>query len=354
MLVSRHSLLQRGVSPTLALATPQHVVVLPASLVPAPLATSLGWESAQVRRTLARESFRLDDTGALNEFTLRLQNRQERLLEIRRAQFEAEQRLYVAGEAQKDRDSQQESVLKRMSELQADLGLARAQYEISRALASPENDTLMTPDNPTLIAAEVAKLQAGQLRAAIQVDPKTGVRRARVLWPSSAAPRNVRVLYAASRDALKELCDTLETQIRRAETDAEATRVERANQREEDIRKQVNQRLEGIRAQNESRGLPFDQEDSLGKTLLAEALPTRRASVPTSALPSPPPLRLPSPPLSPTLTAERRPVRALQEEVRAAVLDEAARRGIQVRFSPAPGVPDRTAEFANWIKVALP
>lgn len=352
--MGRHPLLQSGASPSLVLSAPTHRIVFPAPLTPAPLAASSGWESAQVRRTLARESFKLDDTGALNEFTRRLQNRQQRLLEIRRAQFEAEQRLRVAGEAQQDRDTQREAVLQRMSELQADLGLARAQYEISRVLASPDNDTLMTPDNPTLIAAEVAKLKAGQLRAAIQVDPKTGVRRARVLWPSSAAPRNVRVLYAASRDALKELCETLETQIRRAETEAEATRIERANQREEDIRKQVNQRLEGIRAQNESRGLQLDQEDSLSKTLLAEALPTRRASVPTPAVSPLPPLRLPSPSPNLILTAERRPVRVLQEEVRAAVLDEAARRGIQVRFSPAPGVPDRTAEFANWIKVALP
>lgn len=277
-----------------------------------------------------------------------------RLLEIRRALFEAEQRSRVAGEAQQDRENQKQAVIQRMTEIQADLGLARTQYEISLALASPANETLITPDNPTLIATEVAKLKKNKLRAEVQVDPQTGVRRARVLWPNSVGPQNVRVLYAASRDALKELCDGLEDQLRRAEVDAEAARAQSAVRREQEIKTQVAQRVEGLRAQDESLGLRLDQEDNLGKTLLAEELPTRRASIPavTEAIvkgkgvsPS-----LPSAPLLP----ERRPRKALQEEVRTTVLEEAARRGIRVRFSPAPGVPDRTAEFDNWIKVLLP
>ena len=287
----------------------------------------------------------------------RLPARQVRVLEIRRGQFEAEERLRVAGEAQTDRENQEKTVLARMGELRDDLSLAKAQYEISFALASLENDSFLIPDDPIKVEAEVKRLKAAKLRAEIRTDATSGIRRARVLWPGGVLPRSVRVLYAASRDALKVLCDQLELEVTQAETGAEATRRQRAVERESEIKSQVARRLEGIRSQDESLNLRLDQEDNLGKTLLAEELPTRRASVAGAPIESQGATliaALPTRAGRPQRQSSRSTAESEQEQVRAAVLDEAQKRGIRVRFSPASGVPDRTVEFANWIKVKLP
>ncbi|WP_395142595.1 hypothetical protein [Armatimonas sp.] len=248
-----------------------------------------------------------------------------------------------------------------MALLRDDIALAQIQYQISQALASPANDTLLAPDDPVKVQAEVTRLKAAALRAEIQTDPLTGVRRAKVLWTGGTPPRNPRVLYAASRDVLKVLCDTLDGQVAQAQKDADQKRLLSAREREAEVQIRIAQRLEGLRSRAENFVLRLDQEESLGKILLAEELPTRRAASASLPLTSSP-TTAPSPkntvflkpltslPTNQTLTTERS---ALEAEVRAAVLDVAQRRGIMISFRPRPGVPDRTAEFANWIKVSL-
>lgn len=336
---------------------PNRILAWPPLLVNQLLTQTRTWDEVQQRRLQGREALRRADTEGIDALAARLQARQARVIEIRRAQFEAEERLRVSGEAQIDRENQAKSVLERMEEIRDDLSLAKAQYEISRVLASPENDTFLIQEDPIKVAAEIQRLKSTNLRAEIQIDVKTGVKRARVLWPGGVSPRSVRVLYAASRDALKVLCDSLEREVSQAETDAASVRKQRAIERENDIKNQVAQRLEGIKGQSESLNLRLDQEDNLAKIFLAEELPTRRASVsaPTQEIKktntvSPLPQRL-----RPVAAQSLPNFRANElEELRAAVLDEAQKRGIRVRFSPASGVPDRTAEFANWIKVKLP
>lgn len=262
----------------------------------------------------------------------------------------------MAGKAAEDRSEAQRTVADQVLALKDDLALAQTQYQISRALASPANDTLLFPDEPEKVAAEVERLKAAQLRAAIQVDPVTGVRRARVLWANGVPPRNPRVHYAASRDVLEVLCRELEARITTAETTAEQKRQQSADERESEIKQRVGQRLEGLKSRDETFLLRLDQEESLGRVLLAEELPTRRAAgrAPGSPLPAVKSLRAPkgSSPTA-TTTLERGWQVAQEADLRARVQDVAQRRGILVSFSPQPGVPDRTAEFARWIKVSL-
>ncbi|WP_395088410.1 hypothetical protein [Armatimonas sp.] len=333
---------------------------------PSVLTTSLfseipGWETAQQRRREARKRLQEADLQGIQEFSERLQQRQTRFWAISQALFEVQERRTSVAKAQEDRLEAERSVSEKVAMLRDDLALAQIQYQISQALASPANDTLLAPDDPVKVQAEVTRLKAAALRAEIQTDPLSGVRRAKVLWTRGSPPRNPRVLYAASRDVLKVLCDTLDAQVTQVQKDAEQKRLLRAQEREAEVQIQIAQHLEGLRSRSESFVLRLDQEESLGKILLAEELPTRRAasgSLPlTSPLtPSPSPKntapvkQLTSLPTNSTLITERS---ALEAEVRAAVLDIAQRKGILISFRPRPGVPDRTAEFANWIRVSL-
>lgn len=335
-------------------------VPLAAATAPAPLPTisltqTPGWEQAQARRLAGREAAKRADNQGILDFGERLYERQRRFLDISKSQFEAQERLAIAGKAAEDRLEAQRTVTDQQTALKDDLSLAQTQYQISRALASPANDTLLAPDEPEKVAAEVKRLKAANLKAEIQVDPLTGVRRARVLWANGLPPRNPRVLYAASRDVLADLCRELEDRLALSETQAEAKRLANAKEREEEINQHVAQRLEGLRSRDETFVLRLDQEESLGRVLLAEELPTRRAAD------IPPGQRLPTSKGGAALwksgssatKTEKDWRKTLEVEVRARVEDVAKRKGILVSFSPAPGVPDRTSEFANWIKVGL-
>ena len=333
---------------------------------PLALTTSLfsevsAWETAQQRRLEARKRLQEADLQGEQEFSKRLQQRQARFGAISQAQLEVQERRTAVDKAKEDRLEAERSISEKVALLKDDLALAQIQYQISQALASPANDTLLAPDDPVKVQAEVARLKATALRAEIQTDPLTGVRRAKVLWTGGSPPRNPRVLYAASRDVLKVLCDTLDDQVAQVQKDAEKKRLLSAQEREADAQVRIAQRLEGQRSRDENFVLRLNQEESLGKILLAEELPTRRAtstSLPLTSprIPSPSPQnatpgkRLTSLSTNSTLTTERS---ALEAEVRAAVLDVAQRKGIRISFRPRPGVPDRTAEFANWIRVSL-
>ena len=318
------------------------------------LPRTAGWEQAQRRRLQGRVALQEADRAGIQEFGERLQRRQARFLEISRAQFEVQERLLTAGKAQEDREEAQRSVSEQVAALNDDLSLAQTQYQVSRALASPANDSLLAPDEPEKVAAEVARLKAAKLRAEIQVDP-LGVRRAKVLWQEGGPPRNARVLYAASRDALKVLCDALEAQVARAELLAEAKRQKKADEREIEVGQRVAQRLEGIRSRDETFLLRLDQEEGLSRILLAEELPTRRAagSQRTASLSPSVSVNMNRKGTLPTVQPKESAPSALEAEIRAVVQDVARRRGIRVSFSPRSGVPDRTTEFAQWIKVRL-
>lgn len=336
-------------------AVPLTTLVRPASLVPLVLTQTAGWEQAQRRRLQGRTEVTRANQRGIQEFSTRLRERQDRFLEISKSYFEDQERPQARSQADDDRKEAMRTVSEEVARLKDDLSLAQTQYQISRALASPANDTLLAPDEPEKVAKEVKRLRAIPLRAQIQVDALTGVRRARVAWENGVAPRNARVLYAASRDALETLCQELEDTIKRAELQAEQKRLQSAQERESEIKQRVEQRLEGLRSRDETFSLRLDQEESLNRVLLAEELPTRRAAgtPPSSGLPVRP--RGPSPQLEESRPAKREnnEQKALVAELRAQVEDIAKRRGIIVSFSPLPGVPDRTREFANWIKVSL-
>ncbi len=339
----------------------QAQIALPLALTTSLFAEVPAWETVQQRRLEARKKLQEADLQGEQEFTGRLQQRQTRFWAISQAQLEVQERRTSVDKAKEDRLEAERSVSEKVAMLRDDLALAQIQYQISQALASPANDTLLAPDDPVKVQVEVARLKATALRAEIQTDPLTGVRRAKELWPGGSPPRNPRVLYAASRDVLKVLCDTLDGQVAQAQKDAEQKRLLSAQEREADVQIRIAQRLEGLRSRDENFVLRLNQEESLGKILLAEELPTRRAASVSLPLTSPlnpssspkntaPVKWLTSLPTSSTLTTERS---ALEAEVRAAVLDVAQRKGILISFRPRPGVPDRTAEFANWIRVSL-
>jgi hypothetical protein len=327
----------------------------PAPLSAISLTQTVSWEQAQERRLTGREAAKRADNQGILDFSERLYDRQQRFLEISKSQFEAQERLAIAGKAAEDRLEAQRMVTDQLAALKDDISLAQTQYQISRALASPANDTLLAPDEPEKVAAEVKRLKAANLKAQIQVDPLTGVRRARVLWINGLPPRNPRVLYAASRDALADLCQELEDRLTLSETQAEAKRIENASEREKEISQHVAQRLEGLRSRDETFVLRLDQEESLSRVLLAEELPTRRAAdiPPGQRLPSSKGEALLGKTGSSASKTENDWRKTLEVDVRARVEDVAKRKGIVVSFSPAPGVPDRTSEFANWIKVGL-
>ena len=359
--MARHPLAAVLSAPSLQPNTTLSTYLRPAALAPTPLTQTAGWESTQQRRLQGRSALQVADQKGIQEFGEHLRQRQTRLLEISQAQFEAQERLLTAGKAQEDREEAQRSIAERVEALREDLSLAQAQYQVSRALASSSNDTLLYPDEPEKVAAEVERLKAAKLRAEIKVDALTGVRRAKVLWAGGVPPRNPRVLYAASRDVLKVLCDQLADQVTLAETSAEEKREQSAQDREQEVRRRVAQRLEGIRSRDETFLLRLDQEESLSGILLAEELPTRRAAEEQPVSKPVEKLRQPQERAkkSVEIASEKKTKESMQSaseleaEVRAAVLDIAKRRGIRVSFSPRPGLPDRTAEFANWIKVSL-
>ncbi|MBB6051887.1 hypothetical protein [Armatimonas rosea] len=334
---------------------PLTTLVRPAALVPLVLTQTAGWEQAQRRRLQGRAEVTRANQRGIQEFGTRLRERQDRFLEISKSYFEDQERPQARSQADDDRKEAMRTVSEEVARLKDDLSLAQTQFQISRALASPANDTLLAPDEPEKVAKEVKRLRAIPLRAQIQVDSLTGVRRARVAWENGVAPRNPRVLYAASRDALETLCQELEDTIKRAELQAEQKRLQSAQERESEIKQRVEQRLEGLRSRDETFSLRLDQEESLNRVLLAEELPTRRAAgtPPSSGLPVRPRGSSPQVVESRPAKRENNEQKALVAELRAQVEDIAKRRGIIVSFSPLPGVPDRTREFANWIKVSL-
>lgn len=337
------------------------ISVPPSVLTTSPLPDTTSWEVAQKRRREARSTLQESDQQGIQGFAARLQQRETRFWAISQANFEAQERLVSVGKAKEDRLAAANSITEKVALLKDDLALAKTQYEISRILASPANDTLLTPDTPVKVQEEVTRLKAANLRAEIQTDALTGVRRAKVLWAGGLPPRNPRVLYAASRDVLKTLWDSLEAQVSKVEAEAEEKWLQSAQEREAEIQIKVIQHLEGLRSIDENFVLRLDQEQSLNQILLAEELPARRA-VSTSPLPLPitmqggavalPPRSAPSSGTTKSVASDKARS-ALEAEVRAAVLDVAQRRGIRVSFSPSPGVPDRTAEFVNWIRVSL-
>jgi len=320
------------------------------------LAQTSGWDVAQRRRLAGRDALMGADQVGIQEFGERLQRRQARLLEISKAQIEAQEQLLVAGKAQEDREEAQRSIVEQLNLLKDDIFLAQTQYQVAQALASPENNTLLVRDEPEKVAAEVERLKKAGLRAEIQVDPATQIRRAKVLWAEGAPPRNPRVLYAASRDVLKVLCDQMSARVAQVEAKAEEKRKQSAQERDEEVRRRVAQRLEGIKSRDETFLLRLDQEENLSRILLAEELPTRRAAGkrPSATIRPPQAAILPIKPTVQTLRKkEEIATSPLEAELRAVVLDVAQRRRIQVSFTPRPGLPDRTMEFANWIKVSL-
>ena len=322
------------------------------------LAQTTGWDVAQKRRLAGRDALRGADQAGIQEFGERLRQRQARLLEISEAQIEAQERLLVAGKAQEDREEAQKSVAEQLALIKDDVSLAQTQYQVSRALASPENNTMLIRDEPEKVATEVERLKKAGLRAEIQIDPITQARRAKVLWAGGVPPRNPRVLYAASRDVLKVLCDEMSGRVAKVEAQAEEKRKQSAQDRDEEVRRRVAQRLEGIRSRDETFLLRLDQEESLSRILLAEELPTRRAAgkLPSVAL-RPPQTQGDAVPakaaVQPIQKKQESATSPLEAELRAAVLDVAQRRRIRVSFTPRPGLPDRTTEFAKWIKVSL-
>ncbi len=328
--------------------------VRPPLLIEPLLTRTTGWDQAQQRRLSARAALEGADQAGFQEFGERLRRRQIRFLEISKAQFEVQERLVAMGKDQDDQEEAQRSVAEQVAALNDDLSLAQIQYQVSRALASPANDTLLAPDEPVKVAAEVERLKANKLRAELQVD-SLGLRRAKVIWPGGAPPRNARVLYAAARDALKELCDSLEAQISQTEVLAEVKRQWRREERELEVRQRVAQRLEGIKSRDETFLLRLDQEEGLSRVLLAEELPTRRAAEQAviASMPSSQQVKTNHQNI-PLLVRSKESASSAQEaEIRAVVQDIARQRGIRLYFAPRPGVPDRTAEFAQWIKVRL-
>jgi hypothetical protein len=320
------------------------------------LAQTAGWDAAQKRRLAGRDALTGADQIGIQEFGERLRRRQTRLLEISKAQIEAQEQLLVAGKAQEDREEAQKSVSEQLALLKDDVFLAQTQYQVSQALASPENNTLLVRDEPEKVAAEVERLKKAGLRAEIQVDELTQTRRAKVLWAGGIPPRNPRVLYAASRDVLKVLCDQMSVQVAQVEAQAEEKRKLRTQDRDDEVRRRVAQRLEGIRSRDETFLLRLDQEQNLSRILLAEELPTRRAAGKPARVAAPPPklaAALGKMTAQPILRREESATAPLEAELRAVVLDVAQRRRIRVSFTPRPGLPDRTMEFANWIKVSL-
>ncbi|WP_309715181.1 hypothetical protein [Armatimonas sp.] len=331
-------------------------VTAPPLLTEQLLAQTSGWDVAQQRRLAGRDALTGADQVGVQEFGERLRRRQARLLEISKAQIEGQEQLLVAGKAQEDREEAQKSIVEQLALMKDDISLAQTQYQVSQALASPENNTLLIRDEPEKVAAEVERLKKAGLRAEIQIDPTTQARRAKVLWADGVPPRNPRVLYAASRDVLKVLCDQMSVRVAQVEVQAEEKRKQSAQDRDEEVRRRVAQRLEGIRSRDETFLLRLDQEENLSRILLAEELPTRRAAgkLPAVAIRPPQVGTLPKKPtVQPILKREESASSPLEAELRAAVLDVAQRRRIRVSFTPRPGLPDRTTEFANWIKVSL-